>query len=167
MANLVSFIRRLFRMDEPATGDPGRSNLEFFSNLSATLEVELTEPAEPVANLANLAAKPEAEIVDVRLCAQVFEEKEQDFRDLTEEELALVVLAEPRIRLRGEAADVIEHEAPDGRSFTVREMLAAIEETERRTRGNSEWLGGIDVHHCFFEGIYQAEDGVWQIEWGS
>jgi hypothetical protein len=167
MANLISFIRHLFRIDESVTGDSSQSDLEFFNSLSGKLEIELTEPAEPVANLLNLAAKPEAEIVDVCLRTEIFEEKKQDFRDLTEAELSLVIFPEPRIRLRGESGDVVEHEAPNGKNFTVKEMLAAIEETERRTRGNSEWLGGIDVHHCYFEGIYQNENGIWEIYWGS
>ena len=34
-------------------------------------------------------------------------------------------------------------------------------------QGNSEWFGGVDVHHVFFEGIHLADDGVWDIYWGS
>jgi hypothetical protein len=144
-----------------------QSNLEFFNNISGELEIKLTEPAESYRNLANLAAKPSAEIVDVKFHPKVFEENEEKFRDLTEAELQLEIIHKSRIRLRGEGGGVVEHKAPNGRSFTVKEMFAAIEETERKTRGNSEWLGGIDVHHCFFEGIYQDENGTWEISWGS
>lgn len=167
MANLIRLIRRLFRIGDPKAQDSVQSNLEFFNSLSGKLEIELTEPAEPWRNLANLAAKPGAEIVDVRFHPEIFEENEQKFRDLTEAELQLEIFHKPRIRLRGMGEGVVEHKAPNGKSFTVKEMFAAIEKTERGTRGNSEWLGGIDVHHRFFEGIYQDENGDWEIFWGS
>ncbi len=167
LANLIHLIRHLFRIGGSTTEDTVQSNFEFFNSLTGKLEIELTEPAEPYANMANLAAKPSAELVDVWFQPEVFEENEQKFRDLTETELQLVIFRESRIRLRGLDETVVEHKAPNGRSFTVKEMFAAIEETERRTRGNSEWLGGIDVHHRFFEGIYQDENGDWEISWGS
>ena len=47
------------------------------------------------------------------------------------------------------------------------DLLRAIEETERQTRGQSKWFDGVDVHHCFFEGIALADDGTWSIHWGS
>lgn len=51
--------------------------------------------------------------------------------------------------------------------FTVRELVHAVEKTELETRGSSEWLGGIDVHHIFFEGISAEADGTWALCWGS
>ncbi len=168
MANLIDLIRHLFRIGNSATEDSVQSNFEFFNNLTGKLEIELTEPAEHYGNMANLAAKPSAKLVDVRFHPEVFDEDEQQkFRDLTEAEWQLEIFRESSIRLRGLSEDVVEHKAPNGRSFTVKEMFTAIEETERRTRGNSEWLGGIDVHHRFFEGIYQDENGDWEISWGS
>ena len=62
---------------------------------------------------------------------------------------------------------VVEHSAPNGNSFTIQDMIIAIEVTERKSRGSSEWLGGIDVHHIYFEGIHQNENGDWEIPWGS
>jgi hypothetical protein len=51
----------------------------------------------------------------------------------------------------------------------IDDLIAAIEETERRTRGNTQWFGEIDVHHVYFEGLVPAADaeGVWEIVWGS
>jgi hypothetical protein len=167
VANLIHLIRRLFRISNPKIEDGLRTNFEFFNNLSGKLEIELTEPAESYRNMANLAAKPGAEIVDVKFHPKVFEENEQKFRELTESELQLEIFYGSHIRLRGEGGGVVEHKAPNGRSFTIKEMITAIEQTERRSRGNSEWLGGIDVHHCYFEGIYQDENGDWEISWGS
>jgi len=167
LANLIHLIRHLFRTGNPTIDDAVRSNFEFFNSLPGKLEIELTEPAESYRNMANLAAKPSAKIVNVRFHPKVFEENERKFRDLTEAELQLEIFHEPSICLRGEGGDAVEHKAPNGKSFTIKEMLTAIEATERRTRGNSEWLGGIDVHHCYFEGIYQNENRDWEIVWGS
>ena len=91
-----------------------------------------------------------------------------DPRDLTEDEWSRVVLHTPLIRMRGENdAQVVEHRALGGVAFTVRDLAAAIAETERHTRGGTVWDGGIDVHHIYFEGIELEEDGVWLISWGS
>ncbi|MGA9520488.1 MAG: hypothetical protein WBV82_03435 [Myxococcaceae bacterium] len=76
-------------------------------------------------------------------------------------------MREPLIRLRGEAGDPVEHRAPNGKHFTVRELVKAVEETERQSRSRSNWLGGIDVHHVYFEGIHPENDGTWSIAWGS
>lgn len=140
--------------------------LEFFNNLSGRLEFELSEEPKPIApNLANLAAPPSARLVSLHLSAEVFEDKE--FRELTAEERASLAFPEPRIMLRGTNGASVEHQAPKGAGFSVDELLAAVEETERQTRGGSEWFGGVDVHHAFFEGIYPREDGTWGIAWGS
>jgi len=60
---------------------------------------------------------------------------------------------------------VVVHRAPSAGAFTVRDLLAAVEETERRTRAQSEWFGGVDIHHCFFQGIEVDDQGVWRISW--
>jgi hypothetical protein len=140
-------------------------SLDFFSTLRGTLEVRLSEPSHKIVErLHNRAAPSTASIVSVHLHASVFEG--DDRRPLTEAELAQVVLTQPEIRMAG-LGEVVVHRAPNGAAFTVRDLLAAVEETERRTRGQSEWFGGIDVHHCYFEGIDPDDDGVWRIFWGS
>jgi hypothetical protein len=141
--------------------------LHFFNRLSGRLIIGLSEPPQPMSErLINLVARPTSQLENVSLVMQVFLQ-DSGFRELTEAEWERVVLRSPAIRMRGETEAVVEHTAPDGTAFTVRDLTAAIVETERRTRGGSEWFGGIDVHHIFFEGIYLADDGVWSIGWGS
>ncbi len=142
--------------------------LEFFNSLSGKLVIELDEPAKPVANLSNLRASPEARVVSLALRAELFNPDTEEFRPLTPDELDAVAFRGGSIRLRSEdGEEVVSHDAVNGSYFTVRELLRAVEETERRTRGRSEWLGGVDVHHVFFEGIELGEGGVWEICWGS
>jgi len=156
--------------------------LRFFNTLSGRLHIRLSEPTQAISErLLNQMAPPSARIEEVSLTLQVREQgegREEDDafdlddlpapRALTEEEWSRVVLRTPSIRMRGENdEEVVEHRAPDGVAFTVRDLAAAVAETERRTRGGSEWFGGIDVHHVYFEGIELEEDGVWFICWGS
>jgi hypothetical protein len=143
-----------------------RDNLDFFNALSATLRVDLSEPTEKISeHLMNQRATPKAEIVSVSLQPQVFVRDEGKFRDLTAAELELVVLEVPSVTLRGYGRP-IEHQAPDGRRFTVADLVTAVAETERQTRAESEWFEGVDVHHVFFEGM--AWDGeAWKLRWGS
>jgi hypothetical protein len=141
--------------------------LAFFNRLSATLAIELTTPAQPVGGLLNLAASPEARITSLRLNASVFDYDTEERRPLTESELDTVVFKGGEIRMRGESELIISHLAPDCHSFTIRDLLAAVEATELRSRSSTEWLGGVDVHHIYFEGIHLDVDGIWNIYWGS
>lgn len=142
--------------------------LEFFNRLTGRLELELSEPPVQIAPaLLNMRAPESARLVKVALELEYFEEGADDPRPLTEEEWALVVLRTPTLVLRGEAEEPVEHRALNGEHFTVRELVDAIIATERATRGMSEWFGGIDVHHVYFEGIDEEDDGSWTISWGS
>ncbi|WP_460720474.1 hypothetical protein [Nocardia heshunensis] len=133
--------------------------------MSGTLSIELTEPTESIAaTLSNQRTTSTAAIKRVSFTLNVFENGEA--RDLTANELNRVVLELPILNLRGSGAPV-EHRAPNGKWFTVRDLAAAIAETETTTREQSQWFGGTDVHHTFFEGIEKRADGVWEISWGS
>lgn len=160
-----------------AAGGDDEAGLAFFNGLVGRLDIRLSEPARQRApGILNLVAPPSARVEGVSLSLQVMEDDDgetpldmmDDPRELTEAEWARVVLRVPVIRLRGENGDaVVEHRAPDGAAFTVRDLAAAIAETERQTRGGTSWDGGIDVHHIYFEGIELEEDGVWFVSWGS
>ena len=141
--------------------------LEFFNSISAELELELTIPPEPIANLMNLVASPEARLKDLRLVPTLFNEETNEFRPLTAEELQSTAFEGPEITLLGESQIPITHRAPDGTRFTVQELLQAITETERQTREQTEWFGGIDVQHVHFEGLEEQPDSQWLICWGS
>jgi hypothetical protein len=141
--------------------------LEFLNGLSGTLVIELTEPAQQAApHLMNLVAPKTARIKSVAMDFSVYEG--EDDRKLTDEEWSRVVIHAPRIRMRSVDTEdiVVDHDAPNGSTFTVRNLADAIAKTERDSREHGEWLGGIDVHHVFFEGI-ELEDDVWTICWGS
>lgn len=56
---------------------------------------------------------------------------------------------------------------PEG-GWTVKALLDCIVQTETAQRKKSEWLGGIDAHHVFFEGlVWDDEAEAYEISWGS
>jgi hypothetical protein len=138
---------------------------DLLPGITGRLYVELTEPTQPITErLYNRRATDTAAITSVKLEAHVCHD--DDDRELSEEELETVAFRRPEIVMRGLGAPV-HHVAPNGAYFTVRDLLAAIEETERATRQQTSWFGGVDVHHVFFQGLYLDADEVWQISWGS
>ena len=138
---------------------------ELLQGITGRLSVELTEPTERITEaLYNRRAPAAAVITSVKLEADIFED--DDYRELNEQELQTAAFAHGEIVMRGLGAPV-HHRAPNGSYFTVGDLLAAVEKTERSTRHQSEWFGGVDVHHVFFEGLHLDADGVWQIGWGS
>ena len=141
--------------------------LEFFNSLSGKLEIELTVPPEKIGNLDNLRAPPEAKIKSLKLTAELFNRETETARQLTPDELKSVAFRASQIKLRGESGDAVTHPAPNGKFFTVQDLLNAVAETERQSRDQSEWFDGVDVHHVYFEGIHPGDDGVWEIYWGS
>jgi hypothetical protein len=141
--------------------------LEFFNSLSGKLEIELTVPPEKIGNLDNVRATPEAKIKSLKLAVELFNREAATARKLTPDELQSVAFRASQIKLRGEGGDTVTHQAPNGKFFTVQDLLDAVAETERQTRDKSEWFDGVDVHHVYFEGIHAGEDGVWEIYWGS
>ena len=135
------------------------------ADIGGRLHVELSEPTELIApGLANTRAPGGAAILSIKLESYMFDG--YDLRPLRGEELDAVGFEEPAIEI-GSFGKVTRHVAPNGEYFTVRDILAAVEDVERVARVESEWFGGVDVHHVFFEGLHESESGVWRISWGS
>lgn len=142
--------------------------LEFFNNISGVLSIEVSAPLEDITpKLMNRKAVPSTRILSVTMESYLWEQKVE--RELLKTEFDRIVFHDPVIHLRG-LGKVVTHKAPNGKNFTVRALLAAVVETERQTRGQSDWFDGVDVHHIFFQGIFQEKyQGalVWATSWGS
>ena len=133
-------------------------------DLRATLELDLSEPVRTGPAFFVRQAAESATIQSLKLVATAYDA--DGLRELTEAERNRVAYNARRLRLRGPTETVVDHHAPKGSHFTLRELLNAVEETERQTRGHGG--GGVDVHHVYFEGIESVRGGdVWQIVWGS
>lgn len=141
--------------------------LDFFNRISGVLNIELSDQAKPMKNLpGNLVAKPSSKIEKITLVTEFYNQEDDTFRALSKEELNSKAFKSKTIALSGESGEVIEYSAVNQKFFTAQELIKAIELTEFKTRANTEWFGGIDVHHIYFEGL-SCHEGVWIPFWGS
>ena len=51
--------------------------------------------------------------------------------------------------------------------LTAKELMDVIIEFEKVNRNHTEWFGGINCHHIFFEGMEELSSGNYYISWGS
>uniref|UniRef100_A0A914QB78 Uncharacterized protein n=1 Tax=Panagrolaimus davidi TaxID=227884 RepID=A0A914QB78_9BILA len=51
--------------------------------------------------------------------------------------------------------------------LTAKELADLICDFEKEARDKFTWLGGVDVHHVFFEGLDQVGPKKYEISWGS
>lgn len=52
--------------------------------------------------------------------------------------------------------------------FTVKQVVSNIVKFEIKDRPKTNWFGGIDAHHVFFEGLYRnSKTDTYSVNWGS
>jgi hypothetical protein len=141
--------------------------LGFFNKVSGVLEIELNEDAKPMKNLpGNFVSKPGSKVVKVVLNTELYNEENDSFRELSKAELNEKAFESKTIVIGSESGESVKHSAINGKYFTTKELISAVEFTELKTRGNTDWFGGVDVHHIFFEGL-ACHKGIWVPFWGS
>ena len=143
--------------------------LDEFNHLSMTLDIKLTKELKQISpHLYNTAADSSAKIKSVKLCAHIWEDEDYETqRNLSKAELNAIVINEPSINIRSyHGKETMPFDAPDKACFRVKDLLKAIEQYEYKVRPKTEWFGGIDCHHIYFEGLHD-EGGVYNIHWGS
>jgi hypothetical protein len=141
--------------------------LEFFNKLGGQLEIQLSEQTVPInPKVANRKATSNATIKGVVMKGEFYESDEIGYRDLLKSELDQIAFNGSSIILSGAGNEPVEHQASNKSFFTVKELFKAIEITELKTRHKTDWFGGINVHHVYFEGI-ECQNGTWLIYWGS
>ena len=172
--------------DSPKKG-PG---FEFFNNIQNGVEIELEKPQDPpepkivsswdvetddAVSVSWSAPKRSYREVVKSVSWEPFVDEDEDYRRLSDEELKMVVFEAPTITLSSECGGgFIEHHAPNGKFFTVRDMLQVICSHELQARSASL---EVDDYHHIFGGIYFKgegrisrsywEDGVGYIVWDS
>lgn len=137
--------------------------------ISGSLAIQLSEPPKRIGTLLNLFTEPTAKITNLTFEAQIYQRNAEGdpFRELTSKELQAIAWDAPKIVLTSEAGGAVTHTAPNKSNFTVADLLETIRQHELQTRGQTDWFGGVDVHHIFFEGLHPQKDGTWRIYWGS
>ena len=52
--------------------------------------------------------------------------------------------------------------------FTIKQVVSNIVKFEMKDRPKTNWFGGIDAHHVFFEGLYRnSKTDTYSVNWGS
>lgn len=60
------------------------------------------------------------------------------------------------------------YNAPNNQDyFTVKDLIRVIEDFEKYSRPQSNWVYGVDTTHKFFEGFEKMKGGLFVVEWGS
>ena len=121
-------------------------------------------------NLLNHCENPKSSIIGISHTEiEYFDRQHDEFVKLTEEELNQTAFIGDEITFKDGFTE-ITYLSKDGQ-FTVLELVAVIVEFEKVIRPKSDWFGGVDTHHVYFEGIdpITHDDGavVHEICWGS
>ena len=129
---------------------------EFFNSVSAVLSISLTKKPIRIGTLMNLRAEEDSKIKEIKFDNyEIFENG--NFRKLTLEEESMIVFEDaPEISIVGESLFdrdlkkfTVSHKKKNGK-WSVKELVKAVEKTEKKTRQHTEWFGGVDVHHIYF-----------------
>ena len=144
-------------------------NEELLENVTGTLDIKLKKGKRQFISeaLINECAEPSARIKSMKLELQMYNrDSEENFRDLTVSELDAIVLDEDNIILYDYLSKEKTKHSFAG-PITLRDLQTAIELHEEQVRSKTEWFGGVDIHHIFFEGLTLLDDGSYNVSWGS
>jgi hypothetical protein len=161
---------------ENAGWDPNSGTVSpLFNKLSFTLEVEVSEEA-PRPGMYNAYAAPGATMMGIGISDPYIysrddadEEQEGELGDITSDDLASIALMKPSITFYDDQTNYeATFQAPAGQGyFTVSDLLNTLVAWEQQNRPRTEWFGGMDIHHVFFEGIEPNAQGKFYVAWGS
>jgi hypothetical protein len=145
--------------------------IPLINKLSFVLQVEVVEadlsrqPALP--NIMMTRASRIGAVSIDKAGVNLYDKESGDFTPLTQAQLDQVAYDQPEITFTSETKPSVTVNAPAGKScFTVNDILDAIAAFEQYDRPSTDWFGGPDCHHVFFEGMESTPDG-WYIAWGS
>jgi len=121
-------------------------------------------------NLLNEFVEPGKKIKSISI-DRIRKFEDDEIVDVKQEELDEICYKEKKIIL-------MEHSSPfnnrvtmtfeNENGFTVKEMFNNIVEFEKKTRPLTDWFGGVDAHHVYFEGLHFAgEMNTYAPMWGS
>ena len=133
-----------------------------------SLNIEVTEPLLSIS--LNEYATPTSQLESITFEGNTFDG--EDIHEVTEEQLAETAFDHPEINLVWQPAPgrdylVCHRDAPNGTHFTLQDLIDTIVGAETLFRPHSEWFGGIDTSHTFFEGFTQHGEHTFSIFWGS
>ena len=146
-------------------------------SISFTLNISTTNTAPQVGLLLNRFEMPDSEIVSMSASEpQRYDNDDDEVYPLTVAELNRPGFVGNRLPVESIWIDRRGHTVAETHKtftnrkgyFTVREVVKIVESFEKLDRPKTNWFGGIDCHHIFFEGLRlnKARD-AFVINWGS
>jgi len=91
---------------------------------------------------------------------------ELDYNELSVNELNMPAYLENTITFYNAMCDFKKTYKTDKGYFTIKEIIENIINFEKKVREKNPWLGCIDTHHNFFEGLFE-NNNKFEIAWGS
>jgi hypothetical protein len=142
----------------------------YLENVSWQLDIHMSDSCVQISpNLLNHCEHPKSSIIGISHSEiTTFDDQHEEFVKLTEEELNQTAFIGDEITFKDGFTE-ITYSSKDGQ-FTVLELVAVIVEFEKVIRPKSDWFGGVDTHHVYFEGISSTTHNgavVHMISWGS
>jgi len=152
--------------------DPATENLFFFNLLNGYLHLGETSSGCECPNCpCSRTIEAELSCISLHLPADEAGSGGEDFQDITEADMARVIIERPEIALvSDEARQVTTHQAPNGKHFTFADLVQAISSHESQSRARYIYDNDeIDRHHTSFGGIrpIESEPGRYHINWDS
>lgn len=140
-----------------------RKPKKLLSDLDMVLKINI--PTYKVGKLENKFVKSDIQINKKDITATPFSKfEDDDMVKLTPKDLNQKVYNYNTIILS--SFDVKTTHKKQG-GFTIKDLWSAILNHERVARLESNWFGGIDAHHIYFEGLNLQKEGYYTIFWGS
>ena len=137
--------------------------------MSFTLNIETDMPAIEHPVLMNRFEQEGAKVTNISSCLQdneCFEDEDANkIKNLIAFKGNHITLVLPPF---WKVADFYERTFMNEKgSLTAKELMDVIIEFEKVSRNRTEWRGGIDAHHIFFEGMEKLSSEKYYIIWGS
>jgi hypothetical protein len=143
--------------------------MEVLDNICAVLDIEIE--TYQVGNLLNNFVKADSQIKSINWSKDDHGDEFTIFNDDDLEPLSQLLLQ--KICIKDENLTLTSYISGHEKSFTssggftIQNMMNSILEFEREARSKTDWFGGIDAHHIYFEGISKVGPNKYSIHWGS
>lgn len=128
---------------------------------SVTLNIDI-ETYHAIPGLLNEFVKPGIPIKGIKW-DKIMKYENDEMLDVTDEELDEINYKNKEITI---TSNGVTQTFKNINGFSDRELLKCILDIEVKARPNTDWFGGIDAHHIYFEGLH-GENGNYKVSWGS
>lgn len=160
--HLSEKLKKLTKKYESKFEDDGRLNKSLMKlvHISCVFKCKMKpQEGRVMVNIPDEEIKPEHIFLEA-------ENMENDYKKFTYE-LNMVAYYGAFMVFKGVKGEYHLERAPNGSYFTLDDLINAMQNVERKTRCHTSFLGKVDCHHTYFEGLQKEKDGSYLICWGS